>query len=265
MQGNQWEDQAGGPSIQEYWDARHATSRPEASGTLRHSSAANEWFYRAKKQRIVEILEQSNISLKGLRVLDAACGSGEFIELFLRKGAEYLLGLDFSIVAISACNKRFSTASECHFSCFDLTKEFPIEIGADFDLVCCLEAIFLLKSETDFKVGLRNICSAVKPGGYVLISDHFPAISENRHDGLVVYHSRSLYNEILAESRMVEIGIYPQTSVFNGSILPRIFQSYVELHLPWSLYVIDRLLLYLKLSAIPAASKMYYLLARKES
>ena len=257
------EDQPSAKSTREYWDARYATSRPEASGTFTHSSAANTWFYRAKKKRILELSHRCHISLKGLRVLDAACGSGEFVDFFVREGAEYVLGLDFSPVAISACKKRFSTARECHFSCLDLSKEIPIDIIQAFDLVCCFEAIYLLPSESDFRLGLRNLCRALRPGGYLLISDHYPSTTKRRHEDLV-HHSRSLYKEVLDESRVREIGTYLQTTVFNSSILPSRFQSYVETNLPWSLYVLDRLLLYLRQSAIPPADRFYYLIAQKE-
>src|SRR6516164_9025386 len=179
------EDQPSAKSTREYWDARYATFRPEASGTFTHSSAANTWFYRAKKKRILELSRQCHISLKGLRVLDAACGSGEFVDFFVREGAEYVLGLDFSPVAISICKKRFSTVRECHFGCLDLSKEIPVDLIEAFDLVCCFEAIFLLPSETDFQQGLRNLCAALRPGGHLIISDTLPSISKRRHDDLV--------------------------------------------------------------------------------
>ena len=250
-------------STREYWDTRHATSRPEASGTLTHSSAANGWFYRAKKKRILEIFRRSQIPLKGLRVLDAACGSGEFVDCFLREGAEFILGLDFSPIAISSCRKRFSDAPQCHFSCFDLSGELPTETIESFDLVSCFEAIYLLPSAEDFENGLCNLCTALKPGGHLLISDHFPLTSKMRHDDLI-HRSHNLYKKIFDECRLREIGVYLQTAVFNHPILPLRFQSYVEIYLPWSLYLLDRLLLHLGQPAIPPAHRYYYLIAQKE-
>jgi SAM-dependent methyltransferase len=257
------EDQPRDRSTQEYWDVRHATSRPEASGTLTHSSAANRWFYRAKKKRILEIANRLHISLKGLRVLDAACGSGEFIDFFLREGAGYILGLDFSLVAVSSCEKRFSAATNCHFSCLDLSKVLPDEIRNTFDLVCCFEAIYLLPSEADFQTCLRNLCAALKPGGHLLISDHYPATAKRRHDDLV-HRSHDLYKKIFNESHLREIGRHLQTTIFNASIFPSRIQSCVDIYFPWSLYVIDRLLLRLRRPVIPLSDRFYYLIAEKE-
>jgi SAM-dependent methyltransferase len=262
-EGHQREDRPRGQSVREYWDLRHATSRPEASGTLTHSSAANKWFYRAKKKRIADIMHRSQISLKGLRVLDAACGNGEFVDFFLREGAESILGLDISTVAIDLCKKRFSATSRCRFKCFDLSEELPTEMGGTFDLGCCFEAIFALTSREDFQVGLRNLCTALRPGGYLLISDHYPPTSERRHDK-ITYHGHDLYKNIFREKGLQEIGMYLQTTVFNDIILPHKIQSCVEIYLPWSLYALDRLLLHLRKPAIPSTNRMYYLIAQKE-
>ena len=258
------QDQPRGRSTREYWDIRHATSRPEASGTLAHSSAANEWFYRAKKNRIREILRWSHISLKGLRVLDAACGSGQFVDFFLREGAASVLGIDFSSVAICSCKKRFAAEPKCRFGSLDLGNKLPTDMVGSFDLVCCFDAIYLLPSIKHFHNGLRNLCNALKPGGHLLISDHYPLTSTKRHDDLV-HHSHDVYTQIFEEGRLREIGIYLQTAVFLSPILPSRFQRSVEIYLPWSLYVLDRLLLCFNKPITPAAERYYYLIAQKDN
>jgi hypothetical protein len=58
--------------------------------------------------------------------------------------------------------------------------------------------------------------------------------------------------------------MYLQTTVFNDIILPHKVQSCVEIHLPWILYALDRLLLHLRQPAIPSTNRMYYLIAQKE-
>lgn len=68
------------------------------------------------------------------RVLDVACGTGEWLKVFREHGANEVLGLDAAWIEPS----MLSINSE-EFVTRDITK--PLEIDAEFDMVLMLEAI----------------------------------------------------------------------------------------------------------------------------
>src|SRR5262249_52177182 len=125
----------------------------------------------------------------------AACGTGAFVPLWLKLGAARVQGLDISDKAVAMCRRRFAKSENCRFQRADLSVPGSGARLGRFDLVCIFEAIFLLTKRDDFAVGLNNLCSWVKPGGHLLITDHFPRQTTRRHDRLT-YYSQATYRRI---------------------------------------------------------------------
>jgi 2-polyprenyl-3-methyl-5-hydroxy-6-metoxy-1,4-benzoquinol methylase len=248
---------------QNYWNNRYSSSeKARASGTFVHSETANRWFYRAKSERIQEILRSSLIDLSKATVLDVACGTGAFVPLWLGLGASRVVGLDISDKAVDFCRQRFAETKACEFKQVDLSSnEAGKDLGA-FDLICIFEAIFLLTDEKDFVVALGNLCSWLKPGGHLLISDQFPDMTVPRHERLT-YHARSIYERVFKQNDVQFIKIVRQTAVFNRHIFPDKLQSLVEAKCPWALYLLNRLRLAIPIEKAGYIDEAFYGLARK--
>jgi len=245
-----------------YWNNRYSSGEPtRASGTFVHSEAANRWFYRAKHRRVRQILRDAGIDLKGKSVLDVACGTGAFIPLWLQLGATQVLGVDLSDKAAEACRQKFSRQPACKFDQADLASNEQKDLG-QFDLVCIFEAIFLLTKEEEFMKGLGKLCSWVKPGGHLLISDHFPDATMERHERLT-YHARSIYERAFARSGLEIRGLYRQSRCFNRHVFPEKLQSTVETLAPASIYWLNRILLAVSGNSSSYVDEVYYCLAQK--
>jgi SAM-dependent methyltransferase len=100
--------------------------------------------------------------LRGMRVLDAGCGSGRFAEIALSLGAD-LTALDLSS-AVDACRDNLGEASTLSLMQADL---FQIPLGLQsFDVVYCFG---VLQHTPDPRDAFRALTEHVKPGGWLAV------------------------------------------------------------------------------------------------
>jgi len=249
-----------------YWNDRYAspTRGPtSASGTFTHREEVNRWFYRATFNRVQEILRDGGARIAGGAVLDAACGTGAFVPLWLKLGAARVMGLDLSDTAVEMCNRKFAGDTRCQFQQFDLSSSLPSPVAGDFDLVCIFEAIFLLTEERDFQTGLRHLCSWVRPGGHLLFSDQMPEFTITRHERLT-YHSRAAYEKVLAEAGMRLSRKLRQSCLFNRHVFGERIQPILEAKCPWLLYGLNQLMVWSPVQNPAGKDEIYYYLAQKQ-
>jgi SAM-dependent methyltransferase len=99
-----------------------------------------------------------SIELKGRRVLDALCGSGQTTHYLLMKGAK-VTGLDVSGEVISEFRRRWPEASAVHASILDSKLD-----DASFDCVMIVGGLHHLHPHVDETID--EVHRILKPGGY---------------------------------------------------------------------------------------------------
>jgi len=105
-------------------------------------------------------------SLAGSVVLDAGCGSGAQAQWLLDRGAE-VVGIDVSPRMIEEAERR--CGGRGRFLVADLARPLPLE-PASLDGITCSLALHYV---ADWSVPLRSFASALRPGGWAVISlDH---------------------------------------------------------------------------------------------
>jgi SAM-dependent methyltransferase len=105
-------------------------------------------------------------NLSGATVLDAGCGSGAQARWLLDKGAD-VVGIDLSPRMVEEAQRRCAGAGR--FFVADLAKPLPIE-PSSLDGITCSLALHYLQDWTE---PLRSFATALKPGGWAVISlDH---------------------------------------------------------------------------------------------
>jgi SAM-dependent methyltransferase len=97
---------------------------------------------------------------RGARVLDVACGTGEWLA-YLREGGAEVSGIDISEFAIQACRQRFGDAE---FHCGP-AEELPFA-DRRFDLVTCMGS---LEHFMDKPRALREMTRVAKPDAKFLV------------------------------------------------------------------------------------------------
>ena len=104
--------------------------------------------------------------LNGAVVLDAGCGSGAQVQWLLDQGAD-VVGVDLSPQMIGEARRR--CAGRGRFLVADLAEPLPLEPGS-LDGVTCSLALHYVE---DWSVPLQSFASALRPGGWAVISlDH---------------------------------------------------------------------------------------------
>ena len=103
-------------------------------------------------------------SVRGKRVLDAACGEGYGASLLKKWGAQSVEAIDIDKQAIEKATNLFAQ-KDIHFQCHTC-EELPFE-DASFDMVCSFETIEHLAHPEAF---LREIRRVLKTGGIVIMS-----------------------------------------------------------------------------------------------
>jgi SAM-dependent methyltransferase len=117
-------------------------------------------------------------NLHGAAVLDAGCGSGAQAQWLLEQGAD-VVAVDVSPRMIEEAERR--CAGRGRFLVADLARPLPLEPRSLDGITCSLALHYI----ADWSVPLRSFASALRPGGWAVISlDHpFGPGSRNRRGG----------------------------------------------------------------------------------
>ncbi|MDX5417569.1 MAG: class I SAM-dependent methyltransferase [Hymenobacteraceae bacterium] len=103
---------------------------------------------------------------KGMRLLDAGCGTGRNLHYLLQAGVK-VYGADASSEAIqqvrNLSTKMAPTLPETNFIITDL-QTLPFE-SENFDVVLCSAVLHFARSDAHFKAMVRELWRVLKPGG----------------------------------------------------------------------------------------------------
>lgn len=111
--------------------------------------------------------------VRGLRILDAGCGSGWYAEQLLGRGA-VVTGIDASASMLDFAAKRLATsydASKFRLKVTDIGERLPFDDNL-FDGAISPLVLHYLK---DFRPALKEIHRVLVPGGWLQFSTHHPA------------------------------------------------------------------------------------------
>jgi SAM-dependent methyltransferase len=111
--------------------------------------------------------------VKGLRILDAGCGSGWYAEQLLDRGA-IVTGIDASAAMLDYAARRLANnpgSSTLRLEVADLDNHLPFDDNV-FDGVLSPLVLHYLK---DFRPALKEMHRVLVPGGWLQFSTHHPA------------------------------------------------------------------------------------------
>jgi len=111
-------------------------------------------------------LKRYKDSLKGKKLLDLGCGTGEFLAEVEKRGCE-VFGLDFDREAIKIAKKRFNLKNIYAMS---FEEFFQKENMPKFNMITFFEVIEHLPDPADF---ILNVKKLLKPSGKIVLSAPF--------------------------------------------------------------------------------------------
>jgi len=203
-------------NAEEYWDRRlRNNSGLGGVGLIGYSERYNEWLYLAKERCLLKSLQKANISSKGQRVLDVGSGTGYWLEWYSRRGAEQIVGIDISRIAVHNLRKNFPNLQ---IKQADITKEIPLE--GSFGIVNALDVFFHIVEIPRFYKGLENIVQLTEPGGWIIISDRLGK-SEAHPASHVFFHSLHSYANHLTDLGCEIVTVEPLYFFLNGELFDK--------------------------------------------
>ncbi len=200
------------------WDAKNFASIYPQSG-WRLSAYANRILRKAVFERYRIALEEAG-AVSGKAVLDIGCGSGIYAAEFLRRGAERVVGIDFSQAMLTMARSAVGEtgASErCTFLSGDFMK---LDIDERFDVTLAMGVFDYLPEPLSF---LKKMARVTK--GKALAS--FPAPSGLRGNarrlrylltgrGDVYYYSSDRVRELADQAGFARYRIVPIEAPLSG-------------------------------------------------
>lgn len=166
-----------------------------AAGTARSAVATSQYdaiadcYQRTKQSPIRQYVENYSLfgllgELRGLDVLDLACGEGHYTRRIRERGARRVVGVDVSPRMIDLARAQENGTDTIEYRVHD-AQDLP-RLGA-FDVVC---AAYLLHYARD--VGeLRRMCQAIarqlSPGGRFVAINENPEQPESAYAGYLRY------------------------------------------------------------------------------
>ncbi len=153
--------------VGEILDSQHDffSAHPFPGLDLQQLSSIQQFVYTLEKNELYRKIKKTLKS--GNRLLDAACGTGEFTTYLSINSGAVVVGMDFSANTVKWANgvkERFGVGCELSFIEEDVFKCTPEKYGY-FDHIL---AMGLFTSIPDEEKGMRQLCTILEPGGLVV-------------------------------------------------------------------------------------------------
>ncbi len=176
-------------------------------GHIAFSTTYNGWLYRRKRRCIEEFFK--NVDLKGKQVLDIGCGTGFFVEWYLRRGAK-VTGVDITALAI----ERLSAKLDANFQVADITDPaFPVR--GPFDIVNMWDVIYHIVDQNGFDRALVNIKDCLNPDGLFLFTDWLGLPEDQAIAAHVQARCLATYQRVLPANGLKLLSVRPLYTVLN--------------------------------------------------
>lgn len=135
------------------------------------SLAFNNCLYRAMADSVERGLRRLHISENAWcnsSVLDVGSGTGFWIEFWMAKGVQRLIGMDLTAKSVSSLAQRYPQLT---FQQRDIADPLDTSLFNSFDLISAMSILHHIPSQPRWERALINLGRMLKSGGYLLIMD----------------------------------------------------------------------------------------------
>lgn len=128
------------------------------------SYAGNAYNTRLYKLRVLatdRALHKLSLSVKDYHVLDVGCGTGFWLEYWLRKGVHSLSGVDFAEISIQNLRQKYPQVQLYH----EDVSNPNLNLGFQYDLISAYDVLYHIVDDERWEKAIQNIALHLKPGG----------------------------------------------------------------------------------------------------
>jgi SAM-dependent methyltransferase len=241
----------------EFWEKRLEKIKGlEGVGYSKLGKQFNYWGYQIRKYAFLKIFNENTSKAPLDNVLDIGSGTGFYIDIWQKKNAKKIVGVDITNVAVENLKKTFP---EHTFFQQDISADISskTELHAHFNYISCMDVLFHIVDKEKFAAAMKNISTMLKKDGYFIYSDNFLNSETVVLTHQVSYSKKELYRlfhengfEVVAHKPFMVLSNYPVDSK-NIFIHAYWFclENFVALFKPlgnpigWLLFQIDKILI----------------------
>jgi 2-polyprenyl-3-methyl-5-hydroxy-6-metoxy-1,4-benzoquinol methylase len=179
--------------MQEHWERVYGTKAPDQMS----------WF-RPHLDTSLALIERAVCGNREASIIDVGGGASTLVDDLIQRGYRQITILDISQAALDVARDRLaSAAASVEWMRKDVTESgFPAQ---SYDVWHDRAVFHFLTNAEDRMVYVRNVASAVKPGGHVIVSTFGPE-GPTKCSGLDVmrYDASTLHGEFGPRFRLLE-------------------------------------------------------------
>jgi len=183
-----------------------------------HAMEKNHWWYQGLRDYLNTFIRLYPVEANAkVKILDAGCGTGGNLAFLSSISSSYSLeGFDLSDKAVEYSSTKAPSAEIYSGNiCAPMLKGESYDIAYSMDVVC-------IPGWTNAKDGLKQICSALKPGGVLIIN--LPAYQWMYSEHDVAVHVSERFTKANVEEMVVELGLQMQSCSYRVFFLfPLVF------------------------------------------
>jgi len=223
-----------------YWEERLGKNFSlSTAGHQGFSERYNSYMYRLKERALEKALRCYGISVEGRSVLDVGCGSGFFVDYYLRNKAA-VTGIDITDISVRILGAKFPS---CIFFRADISAP-DIRLKETFSIVNAFDVFYHIVDDDAFERAIENIGARCKHNSWVLLTDTFdPEKSAGEH---VRYRDLGTYRTAFSKAGIDIIGIVPVFRMIGMGVSPLVRNKLVKMVLgriiesfAWFSYILD--------------------------
>jgi glycosyltransferase involved in cell wall biosynthesis len=173
-----------------YWTQRHDSLKGSirSVGHIGMCEAQNLQDYAFNADHVRAALLAKYPEPRGRVLFDAGCGTG-IVSAFCADLGFQVIGADFSETAVAQARTRVPGGTFVAQP-FDRVQLSPV------DAILCLDVLFHIVDDDLWRRGLEALARSLKPGGRLLVLEHFPGTPSDAHH--VRWRSLDCYRKAIA-------------------------------------------------------------------
>lgn len=196
-----------------YWNERLTNFTLQAIGNIGLSLTFNRYLHKARKRTIERIRRKYNLTFSNKSVLDIGTGTGFWIDYYLRRGADKIVGVDISNVAISKLRQKYSDQPQVKLVKCNFASEHNARAWGSFDIVNIIDVAYLVIDDQKFGAFINNCCTTLTKGGIIFLSDYFR--NTTRNYAHLKFRPLDIYETLLKHNGVRIIAITPMYVFLN--------------------------------------------------
>lgn len=204
-----------------YWEERLSRNfNLKGVGHQSFGSFYNYWLYKRKKAVLSKLLGEEPLLHKS--VLDVGCGTGFFVDWYVKRGAK-VSGIDISRTAVSRLRNKYPGLS---FEKIDFSSD-NYQPAQKYDIINVWDVIYHQVDDEAFFNLIENVDKALMPNGLFIGTDVFSCPASFSTAPHVKFRSLEAYEDQLSPKGYKVKVIYPLYHLLNRPLFYSMIPKYV--------------------------------------